>query len=117
LAIAIGNIHGVFKSDKNPHLFLDRLEEINKAVSNNVGLVLHGGSGTPEEDVKKAIQLGVVKVNVNTELRMAYTNTLKNILENNLNEVAPYKLMSSVIEIVQKIVEDKIRLFGSDNKL
>ena len=117
LAIAIGNIHGVFKSDKNPHLFLDRLEEINKAVSDNVGLVLHGGSGTPEEDVKKAIQLGVVKVNVNTELRMAYTNTLKNILENNLNEVAPYKLMSSVIEIVQKIVEDKIRLFGSDNKL
>ena len=117
LAIAIGNIHGVFKSDKNPHLFLDRLEEINKAVSDNVGLVLHGGSGTPEEDIKKAVQLGVVKVNVNTELRMAYVNTLKNVLKNNLNEVAPYKLMSSVIEIVQKIVEDKIRLFGSDNKL
>ena len=117
LAISIGNIHGVFKSSKNPHLFLDRLEEIDKAASENIGLVLHGGSGTPEEDIKKAIQLGVVKVNVNTELRMAYVNTLKNTLETNLNEVAPYRIMSSVIEAVQKKVEEKIKLFGSDNKL
>ena len=117
LAVSIGNIHGIFKSNKNPHLFLDRLEEINNAVGDKVGLVLHGGSGTPEEDIKKAAQLGVVKVNVNTELRMAYINTLKNVLKNNLNEVAPYKLMPSVIEAVQKTVEDKIKLFGSDNKL
>ncbi len=117
LAIAIGNIHGVFKGNKNPHLFLDRLEEIDKVVSGNVGLVLHGGSGTPEQDIKKAVQLGVVKVNINTELRIAFTNALKNILETNLNEVTPYKIMSPVIEAVQNTVEEKIKLFGSDNKL
>jgi len=98
-------------------LFLDRLEEIDKVVSGNVGLVLHGGSGTPEQDIKKAVQLGVVKVNINTELRIAFTNALKNILETNLNEVTPYKIMSPVIEAVQNTVEEKIKLFGSDNKL
>ncbi len=117
LAVAVGNIHGVFKSSKNPHLFLERLEEISQVLGDEIGLVLHGGSGTPEQDVKKAIESGVVKVNVNTELRMAYTNSLKKSLENNPNQITPYKLMPPVVEAVQKIVEEKIKLFGSDNKL
>ncbi len=117
LAVAIGNIHGVFKSAKNPHLFLERLKEISQALDDEIGLVLHGGSGTPEQDVKKAIGLGVVKVNVNTELRMAYTNSLKKTLENNPNQITPYKLMPPTVETVQKVVEEKIKLFGSDNKL
>ena len=78
LAIAIGNIHGVFKSSKNPRLFLDRLKRIYARVGDKF-LVLHGGSGTPEEDIKEAIQLGIVKVNVNTELRVAYTESLKTV--------------------------------------
>jgi fructose-bisphosphate aldolase class II len=117
LAIAIGNIHGVFKSSQNPHLFLDRLEEINKQVGDKVGLVLHGGSGTPEEDIKKAVQLGIVKVNVNTELRVAYTEALKKSLGDNPKQMTPYKIMPSVVEVVQKVVEEKIKLFGSGNKL
>jgi len=117
LAVAIGNIHGVFKSTKNPHLFLDRLEEINKGLANKVFLVLHGGSGTPEEDIKKAIQLGIVKINVNTELRMAYTKALKKTLQDNPSQTTPYKIMLPVIEAVQKVVEEKIKLFGSDNKI
>lgn len=117
LAIAIGNIHGVFKSSENPHLFLDRLEEINKGLANKVFLVLHGGSGTPEEDIKKAIQLGIVKINVNTELRVAYTASLKKTLQDNPNQTTPYKIMLPVIEAVQKVVEEKIKLFGSDNKI
>jgi len=117
LAVSIGNIHGIFKSNKNPHLFLDRLEEINNAVGDKVGLVLHGGSGTPEDDLKKAIEIGVVKVNINTELRLAYSKTLREFVQNNPKETTPYKIMPSVIEAVQKVVEDKIRLFGSDNKI
>ena len=117
LAVSIGNIHGIFKSNKNPHLFLDRLEEINNAVGDKVGLVLHGGSGTPEDDLKKAIEIGVVKVNINTELRLAYSKTLREFVQNNPKEITPYKIMPSVIEAVQKVVEDKIRLFGSDNKI
>jgi ketose-bisphosphate aldolase len=117
LAMAIGNIHGVFKSAQNPNLFLDRLEEINKVVGDQVGLVLHGGSGTPEEDIKKAIPLGIVKINVNTELRMAYTNALKKSFQDNPDKITPYKIMPPVIEAVQKVVEEKIKLFGSDNKV
>ena len=115
LAIAIGNIHGISKTGQNPHLFLDKLEEISKLI--NISLVLHGGSGIPEEDIKKAIELGTVKINVNTELRVAYTEALKKYLEINPNKVTPYKIMSPVVDAVQKTVEKKIKLFGSDNKL
>jgi len=80
-------------------------------------LVLHGGSGTPEEDIKKAVKLGITKINVNTELRLAYTQSLKKYLEENPNETTPYKIMPLVVETVQKVVEEKIRLFNSDNKL
>lgn len=117
LAISIGNVHGVFKSSYNPHLFLERLKEIDNKVGDKVGLVLHGGSGTPQEDIEKAIQSGIVKVNVNTELRLAYSKTLKEFLENNPNQTTPYKIMPSVVKAVQKVVQEKIKLFKSNNKL
>ncbi|MFH1937963.1 MAG: class II fructose-bisphosphate aldolase [Patescibacteria group bacterium] len=113
LAMAIGNIHGVFKLTQNPNLFLDRLGEISKMVGDKAGLVLHGGSGTPEEDIKKAIELGIVKVNVNTELRLAYTEALKKSLQDNPDQTTPYKIMPIVVEAVQKVVEEKIKLFMS----
>lgn len=116
LAVVIGNLHGIFKSVKNPHLFLDRLKDIKEGLENTF-LVLHGGSGIDNEDIKKAIQLGIVKINVNTELRLAYRKALEESLENNPNQIAPYKIMSPVIEAVQKVVEEKIKLFGSENKL
>jgi len=114
LAVVIGNIHGISKSGQNPHLYLDKLEEIAKAVS--INLVLHGGSGIPDEDIKKAIELGIVKINVNTELRVAYTHSLKKSLADNPDRVTPYKIMPSVVEAVQKVVEEKIKLFGYENK-
>jgi len=114
LAIAIGNIHGIFKSNQNPHLFLDRLEEINNQIGDKAFLVLHGGSGTPEEDIKKAVKLGITKINVNTELRLAYTQSLKKYLEENPNETTPYKIMPLVVETVQKVVEEKIKLFNNN---
>ncbi len=110
LAVVIGNIHGVFKSGQNPHLFLDRLKEIQDEVGDKVFLVLHGSSGTPEEDLKKAIEIGIVKINVNTELRIAYTEALKESLKS--GETTPYKIMAPVVEAVQKVVEEKIKIFG-----
>ena len=117
LAVAIGNIHGVFKSSENPHLYLDKLQEIKDKIGDRVFLVLHGSSGTPEEDIKKAIEIGIDKVNVNTELRIAYTEALKKALQENSQQIRPYKIMPSVVEAVQKVVEEKINLFGSDNKV
>jgi len=118
LAVAIGSIHGITKNKKmeNPHLYLDKLKEINKALGEKIFLVLHGGSGTPEEDIKKAIELGINKVNVNTRLRIAYTNALKKSLTDNPKQTTPYKIMPPVVEAVEKVVQEKIKLFGSDDK-
>ncbi|MDD2697066.1 MAG: class II fructose-bisphosphate aldolase [Candidatus Pacebacteria bacterium] len=117
LAINIGTFHGMDVSGRNPHINLGRLEEIRKKIGDKAFLVLHGGSGTPEEDVKKAIKLGIVKININTELRLAYTKALKKALEDNPEETTPYKYLAQAVEAVQKVVEDKIKLFGSANKI
>jgi len=114
LAIAIGNIHGIVKNEnlKNPHLFLERLKEISDILGEKAFLCLHGGSGTPEEDIKKAIELGIVKININTELRMAYAGSLRKFLQENPDEAKPHNIMAPVIEAVQKVVEEKIKLFN-----
>lgn len=116
LAVSIGTFHGISVRGGNPRIKLERLKEIKKRTGDKF-LVLHGGSGTSEEDIKKAIELGIVKVNINTELRLAYTNTLKKVLEENPKEIRPYKHFPEVIEAVQKVVEEKIELFGSNNKI
>lgn len=116
LAVVVGNMHGIESDMENPPLFLNRLEEIQKVVP-NVFLVLHGGSGTPEQDIKKAIQLGVVKVNINTELRIAYSDALEEEIKAHPDEVKPYKILAPAVEEMKKVVEEKIRLFGSDNKI
>jgi len=109
LAIFIGNLHGVYQD--SPKLDIDRLKILAQELP--CFLSLHGGSGLEEEDVKKAISIGrVVKINVNTELRLAYKETLENVLRGS-DEIAVYKLMPPVIAAVQKIVEEKIQLFKS----
>jgi fructose-bisphosphate aldolase class II len=115
LAIAIGNIHGMKEGSDDSHLFLDRLEDIKRAVPGTF-LVLHGGSGTPRIDLEKAIKLGIVKININTEIRLAYKNALKGFLEEYLSEVKTYKILQPAMEAVKKVVADKIILFGSQNK-
>lgn len=116
LAVVVGNIHGVESDMENPPLFLDRLEEIQKAVPDTF-LVLHGGSGTPEEDIKKAIKLGVVKININTELRIAYSDALEEEIKEHPDEVKPYKILASAVEETKKVVKKKIDLFGSMGKI
>ena len=116
LAIAIGNIHGVETDLKNPSLYLNRLKEIQKNIP-DVLLVLHGGSGTSKKDIKKAIKLGIVKININTELRIAYSKGLKKYLEKYPSQVKPYKILSSAVEEMKKVVKEKIKLFKSNNQV
>lgn len=113
LAVFVGNVHGIY--DEPPLLDLDRLETIAQKVP--CFLSLHGGSGITPAMIKNAIEVGkIVKINVNTELRMAYRETLERTLRKS-DEVAIYKLMPPVIEAVQKVVEKKIKLFGSTNQI
>ena len=117
LAVSVGTIHGIKKPGRpNPPLNLKRLKEIKEKIG-TVPLVLHGGSGTRETDIKETIKLGIVKININTELRMTYTSGLKKELKAKPKENTPYKYMPPVLKAVQKKVEEKIKLFGSVNKL
>lgn len=112
LAVFVGNLHGVYRD--TPKLDLDRLKILAQKLP--CFLSLHGGSGLSEDDIQKAIQVGrVVKINVNTELRLAYKETLENVLRGS-DEVAVYKLMPPVIAAVQKIVEEKIQLFRGSSR-
>lgn len=111
LAVVIGNVHGIVKSG-NPRLDLNRLKKIKEAV-NETFLVLHGGSGIDEKDIQEAIKIGIVKININTDLRVAYTSALKKTLSENPEETTPYKIWPEVISAIQKITEDKIRLFNA----
>lgn len=110
LAVVIGNIHGIYKGALE--LDFERLKEISKKT--NVFLVLHGGSGIPKEEIKKAIKLGIVKINVNTELRLVWKKSLESVLKT--QEIKPYKILPRVQKAVQKKVEEKIKLFKSENK-
>ena len=114
LAVNVGTFHGIDTSGVSPNIRLDRLKEIRQKTS--TPFVLHGGSGTPEEDIKMAIQLGIVKININTETRLAFSNTLRKTLQTNKDEITPYKYLLSAINAVQFVVEKNIKLFGSENK-
>lgn len=117
LAVSIGNFHGIEASGIDPHLRLDKLAEISETLrqaqgsTKNAFFVLHGGSGTHEEDVKEAIKLGIVKININTELRLAFSGNLRRELANNPEEIVPYKYLPHAQKSVEKLVEHKIRLF------
>lgn len=113
LAVVIGNLHGIQAESKK--LFLDRLKEIQKAVQGTL-LVLHGGSDTEEKDIKKAIELGIVKININTELRVAYSDALEKEIKKHPEEVKPYKILAPAIEETKKVVAKKIKLFGSEGR-
>lgn len=120
LAVSIGNFHGIDISGTSPKLRLDRLREIENNITANkfgikIPLVLHGGSGTPVQDVKEAITLGICKININTDTRVAFAKSLRAELEK--NEITPYKYLQEPIKAVQAVVENKIRLFGGENKV
>ena len=108
LAIAIGNRHGFYKDVK---LNFERLKEIREKT--NTFLVLHGGSGISNIQIRKAINLGIVKININTELRLAWKRTLVKSLKT--EEIKPYKVLPKAQKSIQEKVEEKIKVFTQLN--
>lgn len=116
LAIAIGNIHGIFAKAKNPNLDLERLSLIKESVekvSNQTFLVLHGGSGISRGQIKESIKRGIVKININTEIRAAWRGGMEKSFKKNKKDIAPYKLMPPVIKEMEKVINEKMKLFSS----
>jgi fructose-bisphosphate aldolase, class II len=110
LAPSIGNIHGIVKSG-NPRLHPERVKAIRDATG--VPLVLHGGSGTMNEDFTECIKNGIDIVHINTEIRVAYRDGLKKSLQDNPDEVAPYKFLRPGMQAVQAVIESRLKLFNN----
>lgn len=110
LAPAVGNIHGMLKGGVDPALNIQRVKEIFQAVK--IPLVLHGGSGNSMNDVSSAITEGVSVVHINTELRVAYRAGLMRALQENPDEIAPYKYLKIALLSMQKVAEEKLRVFN-----
>ena len=123
LAAGIGNIHGPYPENWSG-LHLDHLQKLTEAVP-NFPIVLHGGSGIPDDQIQEAIKLGVAKVNVNTECQIAFANaTRKFVAEYEANEAEydkkklfdPRKFLKPGFEAITEAVEERIDVFGSANK-
>jgi fructose-bisphosphate aldolase class II len=112
LAVSIGTAHGVYKGE--PKLDFQRLKEINSMV--NIPIVLHGASGISDKDIQTAISLGVRKINIDTEIRMAFVKGINGVLAENPDEIDPRKILGRAREEMTAIVRQKIRLFGSNGK-
>jgi fructose-bisphosphate aldolase class II len=135
LAVAIGTSHGAYKFKSEGKLDLERLKVISETVS--IPLVLHGASsvpdwliekatrygaslsgakGIPEEQIKKAISLGIAKINIDTDLRLAFTATVREVLANSPKEFDPRKILGPAKDAMKEVAKSKMRLFGSSGK-
>lgn len=111
-AAAVGNLHGKYPVPKE--IDLELLGRIRDAIDCNISL--HGGSGTPLHYFEDAAKIGVGKININTDMRIAFRDNLERVLRENPKEYAVVKLMSDVYEAVQVVVEEKILAFGSKDR-
>jgi fructose-bisphosphate aldolase class II len=114
LAVAIGTAHGLYPKDFKPKLNLDLLEEIKNKT--NIPLVLHGGSGNPDEEVAAAVKLGVCKVNISSDVKSAFFNAVKKYMKENPNAYEPNAIFPSCIIEAKKVVKHKLELLDTVNK-
>ena len=116
LAPAVGNMHGMLRSmvqgETKKRLDVERIASIKRAA--RVFLTLHGGSGTDDGDLRKAIAAGINIVHINTELRVAWRHGLESGLAKQPNEVVPYKILPSAVDSVKQVVASRLRLFNGE---
>lgn len=113
LAPALGSVHGPYKGD--PKLDFERMEIIKQKTK--LPLVLHGGSGIPDFMIKEAINSGISKININTELQTAWYEKVSEFVLNNQNQYDPRKVISSGKDSLKKVVINKIELLGSKGRI
>ncbi|MCI9233282.1 MAG: class II fructose-1,6-bisphosphate aldolase [Bacilli bacterium] len=112
LAPALGSVHGLYKGE--PHLNFDRMKQISEVT--NLPLVLHGGTGIPDEQIRKAIDCGICKLNINTELQLAWANAVREFLNSDLKTYDPRKVIKSGEKAMKDAIKKKLELLGSIRK-
>ncbi|XKH50372.1 fructose-bisphosphate aldolase [Chryseomicrobium palamuruense] len=112
LAPALGSVHGPYKGE--PNLGFAEMEEISKLA--DLPLVLHGGTGIPTKDIKRAISLGTAKINVNTENQIAGTKAVRDFLNSDAEQYDPRKYLTPMRDAIKETVKGKMREFGSSGQ-
>ena len=112
LAPALGSQHGFYKGE--PKLGLKEMKEIHDLVK--LPLVLHGGSGIPDDQIKQAINYGTVKININTDCLCAWIKIVHEIIKENLQEIDPRKIIGPGKKGIQDVIENRCQVFGSIGK-
>ena len=113
LAIAIGTCHGIYPKDKKPELRIDILNEIKKAVT--APLVLHGGSSNKDSEIAKAVEHGVNKINISSDIKVVYYNKMREVLKDeSLRE--PFAIQPACQAAMKEVAVQKIELFQADGK-
>jgi fructose-bisphosphate aldolase class II len=112
LAIAVGTAHGVYRGE--PKIDFDRIKAIRELV--DVPLVLHGSSGVPEESLRRAISLGISKINIDTDVRATFAKGVKEFLLENPDEIDPRKILGPARKAMKEAIKKKIEIFGSVDK-
>jgi fructose-bisphosphate aldolase class II len=114
LAVAIGTFHGFYPAHLKPELKLDLLKEIKSRV--RIPLVLHGGSGNPDDEIREAAQIGINKINISTDIKVAYHNKMREVLGNDPKVREPNAIQPACIEAMKVVAAQKIELFGAAGK-
>ncbi|QZY55812.1 class II fructose-1,6-bisphosphate aldolase [Crassaminicella profunda] len=109
LAIAVGTAHGPYKGE--PKLDFDRIKVIKERL--NMPIVLHGSSGVPEESIKRAVSLGINKINIDTDIRMAFHKAVKEFVQTNPDVYDPRKIVGPARVAMKEIIAEKMRMFGA----
>ncbi|MBR3972775.1 MAG: ketose-bisphosphate aldolase [Oscillospiraceae bacterium] len=114
LAIAIGTSHGLYPADMKPLLNIERLDELKEALP-EVPMVLHGGSGNEDTEIRKSVEHGVAKINISSDIKVAYYNKMREVLQNpKLRE--PNVIQPPCLEAMKVVARQKIELFKADGK-
>ena len=113
LAVAIGTVHGLYRAE--PKLDFERLAALRAAVP--VPLVMHGGSGTPDQDIRRTIREGICKINIWTEISLAFAATLREELSDPAASRPLYQVMAAAQATAQDVVQHKIRLLGAAGRV
>jgi fructose-bisphosphate aldolase class II len=135
LAVAIGTSHGAYKFKSEAKLDIERLKKIGERVgiplvlhgasnvpqwivekANKYGAAISGAKGTPEDEIRKAISLGIAKINIDTDLRLAFTATVREVLTNSPKEFDPRKILGPAKDAMKEVAKSKMRLFGSSGR-
>jgi len=114
LAVAIGTFHGFYPAHLKPELKLDLLKEIKSRVQ--IPLVLHGGSNNPDDEIREAARIGINKINISTDIKVAYHDKMREVLGSDSKVREPNAIQPACIEAMKAVAAQKIELFGAAGK-